>query len=77
MIFAKDKALANAWLRKAGVPHSIAQLYDDPRLCPGSGGKLLELLKQPFCLDIRVVIAEALFRRRLSPSQKAEAVNFF
>jgi hypothetical protein len=70
-----DEPKVDEWLRERGIQHHIRELHHNPALCPGCGPELLELFKCPFSFYVRAHIAGALSARRLSPSQKQEAVD--
>jgi hypothetical protein len=73
--FDSEKAEVSKWLAGRGIKHDLHELYDDPSLCPGCTGELLELLKKPYRDDVHIVIAELLFRRKPEATLKRKATD--
>lgn len=63
----------NAELRRREIPHSIGDLYHDGALCPECGAELLELFRRPLPFNVRTALAQAVFARKLKPTQRREA----
>jgi hypothetical protein len=70
-----DEDKVEKWLQDRGIHSGVRELHYNPALYPDCASELIELFKRSFSFYVRAHIAGALFARRLSPSQKQEAVG--